>query len=299
MNTKSRHAYCIIAHTDEYCLQKLIQCLDDNRNDIFILFDKKSNLFKSSFHTLHSKITIIPKEESIDIRWGAYSQIEAEIKILKTAKKQGNYEYYHLISGQDLPIKSQDNIHSFFRMLPPGTNLVGFKDYTSKEKRNVLKRVVPYHFFKNNLRPKNKLRRLFHRSIEEISSHIQRILRMRISKKIEYRKGCNWVSITETFVNYLIEQEKYTQEILGKAIICDELYIQTIIWNSKFRHTAFNYEDEYTGCMREIDWKRGKPYTWKSEDFDYLINSDRLFARKFSSAIDKNIINQISDFVSH
>ena len=25
-----------------------------------------------------------------------------------------NYEYYHLISGVDLPIKTQDDIHDFF-----------------------------------------------------------------------------------------------------------------------------------------------------------------------------------------
>lgn len=298
MSTQDRHAYCIIAHTDAYCLRKLINCLDDKRNDIFILFDKKSDLFESDFSTLHSKITIIPKDESIDIRWGAFSQIEAEFKILNTAKESGKYEYYHLISGQDLPLKSQNYIHSFFKALPPGTNLIGFKDYSSNDKRNILKRVVPYHFFRNNLRPHNKLSRFLYRSIEEISSHTQRILGLRINKNVEYRKGCNWVSITDNFVSYLIENYKFTKEILGKAIICDELYIQTMVWNSKYRDTVYNYKDEYTGCMRDIDWDRGNPYTWKTEDFEHLKNSDRLFARKFSSTIDKNIINQITAFVS-
>ena len=35
--------------------------------------------------------------------------------------------------------------------------------------------------------------------------------------------------------------------------------------------------------MREIDWVRGKPYTWKEEDSDTLFQSRRMFARKFSS----------------
>lgn len=293
-----RHAYCIIAHTDEYCLRKLISCLDDPRNDIFIIFDKKSDLFGLNITTVFSKVHIISKEKSVDIRWGAYSQIEAELNILKFAKSNGNYSYYHLISGQDLPIKSQDEIHSFFESLPKGTNLIGFKDYTFKDKRNTLKRVVPYHFFRNNLRHNNKFLRLFCRSIEELSSHLQRILGMKINKDVEYRKGCNWVSITDEFTEYLIEKEKYTYEILGNAIICDELYIHTLIWNSHFKDTVYDYEDEYNGCMREIDWNRGNPYIWKLNDFNNLMESKKMFARKFSSSIDKEIIAKISEKVS-
>ena len=40
---------------------------------------------------------------------------------------------------------------------------------------------------------------------------------------------------------------------------------------------------EYQQCMREIDWQRGSPYTWKEEDYDELVRSERWFARKFSS----------------
>lgn len=39
----SRHAYCIIAHNDPYCLQTLVNLIDDERNDIFIIPDKKAD----------------------------------------------------------------------------------------------------------------------------------------------------------------------------------------------------------------------------------------------------------------
>ena len=35
------------------------------------------------------------------------------MELLKAAIK-GNYDYYHLISGMDLPIKTQKEIHEFF-----------------------------------------------------------------------------------------------------------------------------------------------------------------------------------------
>ena len=34
--------------------------------------------------------------------------------LLESAFLSGDYEYFHLLSGQCLPIKSQDYIHSFF-----------------------------------------------------------------------------------------------------------------------------------------------------------------------------------------
>ena len=40
-------------------------------------------------------------------------------------------------------------------------------------------------------------------------------------------------------------------------------------------------KDEYEGCMRLIDWKRGNPYVWTIADKEELEQSNRLFARKF------------------
>ena len=294
MSTSQRHAYCIIAHTDIYCLQKLITCIDDPRNDIFVLYDRKSDMFNHHLSAEKSFLKIISKEDSIDIRWGAYSQVEAELIVLKTAALTNKYDYYHLISGQDLPIKSQDEIHSFFSKLPKGTNLIGYKDSTARDRRNTLKRIVPFHLFRYNLRNKNKYVRLFFRSIEEISSHIQRILGLKICKTIQYKKGCNWVSITDEFTRYVLSQTDFIKNILGKAILCDELLMQTLAWNSQFKDTIYNCSEEYEGCMRDIDWSRGKPYVWKEEDLKHLLNSDKLFARKFSSDIDKKIIDEVS-----
>ena len=38
----SHHAYCIIVHTDLYCLQKFIEYINDEKNDIIILFGQKN-----------------------------------------------------------------------------------------------------------------------------------------------------------------------------------------------------------------------------------------------------------------
>jgi hypothetical protein len=35
--------------------------------------------------------------------------------------------------------------------------------------------------------------------------------------------------------------------------------------------------------MREIDWEHGSPYIWQDHDYQTLINSNKIFARKFNS----------------
>ena len=48
---------------------------------------------------------------------------------------------------------------------------------------------------------------------------------------------------------------------------------------------------------REIDFKNGNPYIYRIKDFNKLINSENLFARKFDSRIDKEIINEIFNYL--
>ena len=51
--------------------------------------------------------------------------------------------------------------------------------------------------------------------------------------------------------------------------------------------------DNYLGCMRYIDWKRGNPYIFRKDDYDQLINSPFLFARKFDLDEDPEIIERL------
>lgn len=77
------------------------------------------------------------------------------------------------------------------------------------------------------------------------------------------------------------------------AYCSDEIYKQTFAYNSEFRNRIYNVKDEFEGCLREIDWKRGRPYIWRKEDYDYLSHSKKLFARKFDENVDEEIINML------
>ena len=111
-----KHAFLIMAHGEPEMLDVLLQLLDDERNDVFLHIDRKAlsmrqhydhvKLHRAGFHLL---------QQPIAVYWGHTSQVEAELLLMRTALQHGPYAYYHLLSGNDLPVKTQDEIHNFFR----------------------------------------------------------------------------------------------------------------------------------------------------------------------------------------
>lgn len=49
----------------------------------------------------------------------------------------------------------------------------------------------------------------------------------------------------------------------------------------------------YMTKMMIIDWTKGNPYIFRSADFEQLMSSDRMFARKFDEGIDFDIVERI------
>lgn len=63
-----KHAYLIIANRNPNQLNLLLNTLDDSRNDIYLLIDKKSiNKFYNIFKPMYSSLYMI---DPIDIYWG-------------------------------------------------------------------------------------------------------------------------------------------------------------------------------------------------------------------------------------
>ena len=112
-NDMRKHAYLIMAHTQPELLKKLVELLDDERNDIYIHIDAKAVDFPMKEIADAVKKANCIFAERTDVKWGSYSQIHCEMVLLKEAVKQ-EHAYYHLLSGMDLPIKSQNEIHAFF-----------------------------------------------------------------------------------------------------------------------------------------------------------------------------------------
>lgn len=290
------HAYMIIAHNQFELLEMLIKKLDDKRNDIFVHIDAKVKDFDfDKFKSITKYSKIIFTEERISITWGDFSQVKTEMELLKTAVENEDennpYTYYHLISGADLPIKTNDEIHAFFDKYR-GKEFIHYAD--NNVSKSSVSRIRYYHLFR-------KHRNLFNKILGQAALQIQKFIGVNRLKNtgIRVQKGCNWFSITGSFAHYVVKNQQKYEKIFKYSYCCDEIFIQTIAENSGFKNNLFmsDCNDDHFACARLIDWKRGNPYVWKTEDYNFIISSPCMFARKFDIHVDKQIIEMLLEHI--
>ena len=289
------HAYLIMAHTNVEQLGSLISALDHPSNDIYIHLDRKMGDVDLEFLKQKAKKSKIVFTKRLNVIWGHYSQIECEMELFKTALLYKKYEYLHLLSGMDLPLCSQDYMHEFFNSDSKIEYVhIESEDLTEKDKEKCNYRFPIQKYIGNRT--------------SGILYYTQRIL-VRMQKYLGLKKdtrpfdklykGANWVSVTGDFAKYLIEQEKIIEKVFKYSKCCDEIFLQTILMNSPFSKCLSSqvFCDDYRMCQRYIDWERGNPYVFRDSDFDELIKSGYLFARKFDIKVDSVVIERIVSFV--
>lgn len=296
----SRHAYLIIAHRVDYTLKTLLTLIDDSRNDIFLHMDKKNRSFSDrDLDGLVSKGNLYILKKRIAVGWGTFEMVKCEMVLLEEATKKGHYEYYHYLSGADLPLKNQDYIHEYFDA-HRGMEFVGY----GTDADEFQYRVQCYHFFMSVVGRglcregiKGKITAWYHKALNR-----QKRRNFQRYKGRYFYKGSQWVSVTDKLARDLVAHKKEIYSTYRFTSCTDEMFIQTFVreHDEYYQHIwQLNKLGASDEGARYIDWERGNPYVWKTEDYDLLRNSKRLFARKFDCDNDANIIDLVSEMVNN
>lgn len=288
--TGGKHAFLVMAHKDDEVLHTLMRVLDDERNDIFIHMDAKSGWEENRLLASVSKagIFLVPR---IRVTWGGYSQIACELSLLNSAVSKGHYSYYHLLSGQDLPIKSQDQIHSFF-------DSCGNKEFIRFENHNRdYRRRIGGHVIWNTFGISKS--QVFLRKMDGLLSSLLQCFR-KPARDLELMKGDNWFSITDGLARYLVKNASSIRSVFWDSMCGDEIFLQTEVWDagSRFRYFRAPGDQSNDAIMRLIDWGADEsPRVLGIADLDRIRNSRMMFARKFDSEIDSDIVKAIEAMV--
>lgn len=285
-----KHAYLVVAHKFDYTFKTLIEMLDYPDNDIFLHMDIKCASFNEEELRNSLRFSDLYLSQRTDVHWGGYSQINAYLLLLELAVQKGHYHYYHLISGQDLPIKSQQAIQKKKK-----NEEREFLEI-SNDTKGYQYRIRYYHFVSKKL------------NVEENSirawklGRLQKKIGLKRNKELDIKKGSNWFSITDKAARYVVDNKPWIRKHFKLSISADELFIQTLIWNSPLRdRLAIDPEHlTYSMNLREIDWVRCNgmnPHIYTIDDLDILMASTKLFARKFDCETDINIINKLKELL--
>jgi len=222
----------------------------------------------------------------------------AIVLLMTEASKNREYEFFHLITGSDLPAKSLQVFKHFFEEhrdknymhyfpLPAPGNHWG--------EDGGLGRINYFYFINNFLDIRNtkytavridrKLRKL----------HSQYLPKRRFSFFEQLYGGSTYWSLSADAVNYAVnffKQEPAYLRGFRFTLIGEEIFLQTLLLNTQ----EIKVENNYLRFMRWDEYGT-KPEILVESDFESLQQPEIFFARKFDENISGSLIDRINQII--
>ena len=121
---------------------------------------------------------------------------------------------------------------------------------------------------------------------------MQKLLKIDRTKNapFAYCRGGNWFSVRHDVIVYVLKNRRMILRHFGQSVTADEMFLQSVVMSSPLAGSVV------LDNLRLVDWKRTEyggcsPHTFTIEDYEMLVSSDRLFARKFDPDIDREIVD--------
>ena len=275
-------AYLIQAHKNWEQLALLVRLIKEDWNEIFVHIDAKVQFDEEQFKQLIPNIDVHFIQPRVKVYWAHDSQVHATLALLRAAiQVSSDFGRFISLSGQDLPIKTNDHIVQFFDN-NPHEYLEYYKFPIEWWSYDGYDRVQIYNF-------PDILGPFWNR----VNRRIQMLLPFRrpLPFDVPLFGGGSWFNLTRDAIEYVLQHVK-TTDVLKKikyTTSVDEVFFQSILLNSHFASLCECNELRYT------DWRghASNPKTLDRSDFQKLLDSKHLFARKFDPFVDSEIIRSV------
>lgn len=289
-----KHAILILAHKEFSLLCRIINYFAYNC-DVFLHIDKKSSITSEEMDTLHSYPNVKMITRKFSVHWGGFSMLKCELYMLRQALEKSDASYFHLISGQDYPIRPLDDLLSFF-------NSCGKKNY-------IYFHHLPYvwwegctfHRFQYYY-PYDWVQGRTEKGQKFINSFLKRQVKWNIKRSIPDQfahlyGGSQWFSITRKAVVALLD---YTNECpafyrrMKYTYAPEETYVSTILVN------LLPKEEIVCDDLRFVRWKYENgsfPANLSMEHFALFFLRKDLFVRKIATPNSDTLLAVIDEYL--
>lgn len=190
MNSNIKIAYIVLCHKNAGQINKMIKKLDSKNCDFFLHIDKKSSIEEDIIKNNH--IFVLPNDKRIDVKWGDISMIDATVNLMESVfTSKIKYDYIWLISGQDFPLKSSQEIINFLEK-NKGKNFIEINKF---ERENTIKKRYEL-YFPNWMRSKNFFVRCLKMGYINIALHLGTLLDRKNILNVDFYYGSQWWTLT-------------------------------------------------------------------------------------------------------
>lgn len=284
-------AVLILAHKNVDQTIELAQKLR-NSFEVYIHYDKKCKLSEKQRESLdHLKIKYYSK---FDVKWGSFNIVRATIFLMEKALENKKNTYFHLISGQDWPIKSVNEIYAFFE----NTNKIYMNYWPALDVKKSGEPEIwwtKYYFNYNTINRRSVFGKFYHRFL----LLGQTILRINKLKKYNIKEdqiyaGQEWIDIPRNALEYALnvyKNDRRMYKIFSTSFCSDEIWLQTILCNSKYKSRISKNIHRYIEARK----KNGSfPAILDEDDYKKIISSNCFWARKIEFPVSKGLINMLN-----
>ena len=280
-----RLAHLILTHDRVSQLERLIKRLAHPAADIFLHIDGKANI--ADFDGFKNLKNVYFINRRIKVHWGKYSMVKATLSGMEEILANGKeYSHINLLSAQDYLLKNNEQIVDFF-LANTGRDFMTTLPL-EKEFSCALERVEKYNFGDYRFP-----------GIYKIQAIVNYLMPPRKAPRgLELHGLSQWMAITPESALYVINYLKAnpnTRRYFRTTGGPDEFIFQTILHSSPYKN---NVVDDN---LRYIKFQSGSvhPDTFTMDNSKELISSGKLFARKFDSEADPDILNYLDTIAGH
>ncbi|TPN87404.1 beta-1,6-N-acetylglucosaminyltransferase [Aquimarina algicola] len=214
------------------------------------------------------------KSTTIDI--GKYNMVQSQLNGIEYLLNRClKWDFFINLSDQDFPLKSQDSILDFLHR---------------NRGKNFMKVVSQVRVRPDTL---NRIENYF-QGIDIGFSGIP--FKRSFMKNVILYVGEQWMILTRTcceFICYSPEVKKF-EDFYHNTLNADKSFFQTVLMNTSFKEIVINNDKRAVIWIADRDAKL-KPKTLTESDFDFLMQEENLFARKFNERVDEFILHTLEE----
>jgi hypothetical protein len=272
-------AYLIRAHYAPAQLGRLVDRLDSENAAFFIhISARTSGGTHSKMQQAVGERANVQWVERVATYYAGFSLVQSTIVGLQAIAAAEPTSHTVILSGQDYPARPTPEIEQFFQQQPG-------KSFVEHFARPVADKWPGEH---------GGLDRIRYRYFERINYKTRTlrlpILRRRFPPGLQPYGGGAWCALSHDAVRYItsfVDQKPDVVRFFRHVKIPDEIFMHTVLLNSPLRDTVVGNDVHY------IDWSHGgaHPKTLGTEDYDRILESGKLFARKFDVRYDSTILD--------
>ena len=289
-----KHAILILAHKD---VPQLIHLIEYFERDclVFVHIDKKCSVSPEDMTKLSSMPQVAYISRKYAVRWGGFSILKAQMHLLRYAYENSHAECFHVLSGQDYPIKPFQEFIDFFQK-NGAAQFLSFVHLPHKKWQDNTYERFDYYYLYDHVDKSRMRDNLWHQRVIKWQKKLG--IKRNVPRPFDHLYGgSQWFSVNRAAVQVLMEYHKKHKRFYNRLRMTfapEETYFTTIICNLIPRQFIINDN------RRFIRWKPENgniPANLGPEHFHLLIESTSFFARKMQKPYCEELIRLLDQYV--